>query len=622
MCGIIGVASTNRIDVEHRGWLDEGLTDMAHRGPDDSGVWWTPDGRVGLGHRRLAILDVSSLGHQPMFSSCGSVAITFNGEIYNFKELRSELAQTGSSFRTGTDTEVIIHAYLKWGSKCVARLKGMFSFAIFDSASRKVVLCRDRAGEKPMYYRLRQGEIRFSSELKGLLADPHFERELDYDSLDCLLTIGYIPGKQCILKGVRKLPAGHALEFDLPSGIHRQWQYWSLPELVPGAENTAIGELDEQLEELLSRAVSRQLVADVPVGLLLSGGVDSSLVTAMAARNTSKLQTFTVGFKDFERFDETKHASLVANYFGTSHTILEADAVSPDLLPRLAHQYDEPMFDSSVIPTFLVSEKISRHCKVALGGDGGDELFGGYYSASRMALLQQISNTFAGEAVRSISKVVYEAYPSFARGSDFLRMLRVDAKSDLPLFAPKLDRARRANLGRGRPEWHQVGEELIADRTPSYADALQRITRFDFCNYMAEDILVKLDRASMLNSLEIRSPFLDVDLVEFAFSKVPSSLKARPLSRKILLKRLAARILPPGFDLKRKQGFGIPLGHWLQRGQWRTFVEEVLLDQGCMFDRVEVQRILSMKGARHPMKEQLFGLTLFELWRRDFRISI
>ncbi len=308
MCGLVGIASLS--PAPDRTWLAAGRDAMTHRGPDDAGEWWSNDGRVGLAHRRLSILDLSPAGHQPMRDELRGLTIVFNGEIYNFRELRAELEQRGYGFRTSSDTEVLLAAYDVWGTECLSKLNGMFAFALYDARRQTVFLARDRAGEKPLFYHLAQGTLHFASELKVLLADPSLPRRINPDSLDCYLAMGYVPGERCILQGYNKLPPAHALSFDLQRGTAKVWRYWQVPDLTPEA---AAGQVDElglldELEALLEDSVRRQLVADVPVGVLLSGGVDSSLITAMAVRASNKVKTFTIGFPGHGSLDETEHA--------------------------------------------------------------------------------------------------------------------------------------------------------------------------------------------------------------------------------------------------------------------------------------------------------------------------
>jgi len=624
MCGIIGIASPSPNDSHD--WLIAGRDAMAHRGPDDAGVWWSADGRVGLGHRRLAIIDLSPAGHQPMHDVMGLFTIVFNGEIYNYRDLQQELAAKGHTFRSHSDTEVILAAYREWGANCLARLNGMFAFALYDATQQTLFLARDRAGEKPLFYMLADGELRFASELKGLLADPGSPRRINPEALDLYLAMGYVPGDRCMVQGMNKLPPAHALLFDLAKGSTRIWRYWQLPEPpTPSNADSRDGQgLLDELETLLEDAVRRQLVADVPVGVLLSGGVDSSLITAMAVRASSQVKTFTVGFTGFGKYDETEHARLIARHFGTEHIELNAGHVSTDLLPMLARQYDEPMVDSSMIPTYLVSQLVRQHCTVALGGDGGDELFGGYAHYDRLLWKKEKIDWIPMALRRAIAFAAGAMLPWGFRGRNWLQALGYDLNRGLPLIATFFDGDARRQLMGGKTDapWPLVAERIWGSRVPVANDLLQRVTRMDFENYMAEDILVKVDRASMLNSLELRAPLLDYRIIEFAFGRVPSNMKATLSQRKILLKKLAARLLPPEFDLQRKQGFSIPLSDWLKRGPWRDYFNEILLDEQCLFDKKTVTGLFH--GQDHGMNnnERLFGLMLFELWRREYHITM
>lgn len=621
MCGIVGIASTT--SLVQRAWLASGRDAMTHRGPDDAGEWWSADGRLGLAHRRLSIIDLSPAGHQPMHDASGALSIIFNGEIYNFADLRDDLIARGHGFQSHSDTEVILAAYREWGTQCLARLNGMFAFALYDARQQTVFLARDRAGEKPLFYHQAGGVLRFASELKALLADPALPRRIAPEALDCYLAMGYVPGDRCMLQGFNKLPPAHALLFDLQTGQSRLWRYWQLPELDAATQGPADKDaLLDDLEALLEDAVRRQMMADVPVGVLLSGGVDSSLITAMAVRASSQVQTFTIGFPGHGKLDETEHARLIARHFGTRHTELMAGDATADLLPRLARQFDEPMVDSSMIPTFLVSQLVRQHCTVALGGDGGDELFGGYGHYSRLQWLQQKLGPIPRPLRKGAALAAEKLLPTGVKGRKWLQGLGVDLDNGLPLIASYFDAAMRKRLLAAQPGWPLFAESVFKGRVPVHSDLLQRATRMDFENYLAEDILVKVDRASMLNSLEVRAPFLDCRLIEFAFGKVPSHLKATVQDKKILLKRLAARMLPPEFDRQRKQGFSIPLGEWLKGGPFRALFNEVLRDSQCGFDAHTVDSLLRGQDKGRSNGERLFALVLFELWRREYGVSL
>jgi asparagine synthase (glutamine-hydrolysing) len=619
MCGIVGIVSNS--PQAQRAWLAIGRDAMTHRGPDDAGEWWSGDGRVGLAQRRLAIIDLSPAGHQPMHDASGTLSIVFNGEIYNFADLRKELIAKGHGFRSHSDTEVILAAYREWGTDCLSRFNGMFAFALFDARQHTVFIARDRAGEKPLFYHQANGVLRFASELKALLADPSLTRRIDPEALDCYLAMGYVPGDRCMLQGFHKLPPAHALLFDLQTGQAKIWRYWQLPELATAQGTLEESALLDELEALLEDAVRRQMVADVPVGVLLSGGVDSSLITAMAVRASSQVQTFTIGFPGHGMLDETEHARLIARHFGTRHTELMAEDATANLLPRLARQFDEPMVDSSMIPTFLVSQLVRQHCTVALGGDGGDELFGGYGHYSRLQWMQKNLGAIPLPLRNGIALAAEKLLPVGVKGRNWLQGLGGDLDKGLPLMASCFDATTRGRLLAAQSGWHAQAENVLRSRVPVHPDLLQRATRMDFSNYLAEDILVKVDRASMLNSLELRAPLLDYRVIEFAFGKVPSHLKATAQDKKILLKRLTARVLPTEFDRQRKQGFSIPLGEWLKGGAFKALFNEVLRDPECSFDAGTVDSLLRGQDKGRSNSERLFALVLFELWRREYGVT-
>jgi asparagine synthase (glutamine-hydrolysing) len=625
MCGIVGIAA--RSSVGRRERLTVGRDAMTHRGPDDAGAWWSDDGCVGLAHRRLAIIDLSPAGHQPMRDASGQLTIAFNGEIYNFRDLRQELVAKGHTFQSQSDTEVILASYREWGVDCLARLNGMFAFALHDAARRSLFLARDRAGEKPLFYAVANGELCFASELKALLADPAFPRSIDREALDLYLAIGYVPGDRCMVQGVNKLPPAHALSFDLERGSARVWRYWQLPEAPDASSDAGVDEdgLLNEFEGLLEDAVRRQLNADVPVGVLLSGGVDSSLITAMAVRASTQVKTFTVGFPGYGKYNETEHARLIARHFGTEHIELNAARIGPDLLPLLARQFDEPMVDSSMIPTYLVSQLVRQHCTVALGGDGGDELFGGYAHYNRLLWTQKKFGWLPKPLRMAVAYGAKALLPTGFKGRNWLQSLRYDLDRELPLIGAFLDPSERRQMMNGaaadRP-WPLVAESVRRARVPATIDLLQRATRMEFADYMAEDILVKIDRASMVNSLELRAPLLDYRIVEFAFGRVPSWLKTTDSQRKILPKRLAAKLLPPQFDRQRKQGFSIPLHDWLKAGPWREYFHEILSQRHGLFDKRATARLMQGLDRGCANQERLFGLVLFELWRQEYRMTM
>ena len=622
MCGIVGYVSINK--PCSTALLLEMRDSLRHRGPDDADAWSSEDGLVALAHRRLAIIDLSPAGRQPMADSGGRLQIVFNGEIYNYQEVRRELETRNHIFHTASDTEVILEAYLEWGDDCLRRLNGMFAFALYDRTRRRLLLARDRAGEKPLFYRHDNGTVTFASELKALLTDPSCPRALDVEALDFYLAFGYVPGDRCLLNGIHKLPQGHALAFDLSSGDARISRYWELPQ--PASETVeSDDDLVAELEAILLDSVRLRLIADVPVGIMLSGGVDSSLVVAMAARVSSRrVKTFNISFPGYGGFDEAPYAREVARHFDTEHVELAAEMATLDLLPELARQYDEPIADSSMVPTYLVSRLIRREATVALGGDGGDELFGGYWQHTWVQQQARMGGWIPRPAKRLARSAVSRLLPVGTIGRNYLFGLTADWPMNVVQFNVFFDEDARyrllAPLGaarprRGLPEAYKAG--LCADRD----SPLQQATALDFRTYLVDDILVKVDRASMLCSLEVRAPFLDPRLIEFAFGKVPDRLRATAHERKILSRRLAERLLPPTLDLKRKQGFALPLRKWL-KGDWGRYIEDVLTGgEADLFDRRVVRQLLTGQRGGFSNMQRLFALAMVELWRREYRIT-
>jgi asparagine synthase (glutamine-hydrolysing) len=595
---------------------------LRHRGPDDAGSWWSPDRRVGLAMRRLAIIDLSPGGHQPMADATGNCWITFNGEIYNFKEVRRDLERLGHVFRTASDTEVILQAYAQWGIDCLERLNGMFAFGLCDLTRRRLLLARDRAGEKPLFYRHDPRGLLFASELKALMTDPSFPREIDREALRQYLAFGYVPAPLCILRGVRKVSPAHWLTYEWESGRLETRSYWALP--GPGGPAVEDGELEAELERLLFDSVRMRLVADVPVGVLLSGGLDSSLVTAMAARASSDtIRTFTISFPGHERHDEAPYARIVASHFGTRHTELAAEPATVELLPELARQFDEPLADSSQVPTYLVSRLIRQHAKVALGGDGGDELFGGYLHYGWLER-QRIASQWLPLAIRrAISRTASRLLPLGTKGRNYLVAFDDGIAKCVAHISLFFDSASQARLLGPLGDLPGMAPELLKEefcRRPG--TPLQIATAVDFLTYLPDDILVKVDRASMLASLEVRAPWLDPRIIELAFGRTPDSLRASAGARKILPRRLAERLLPANLDMDRKQGFSIPLARWFG-GEWGPFIESALAaDGGGPFDADMVQELLANQRRGFRNAERLFALTSFELWRRAYRVAV
>ena len=620
MCGIVGYAG-------RAGGLEANLLaamrdTIGHRGPDASGIWSASDGSVVLGHRRLAILDLSDTGAQPMENSRGTSIVVFNGEIYNHEELRRELAAAGIHFNGRSDTEVLLAAYDAWGERCVERLRGMFAFAIYDQSRRMLFMARDRAGEKPLYWAEHRGGLVFASELKALMADPEFPRRLSPEGLAYYLSFGYVPGDKCILDGVHKLMPAHCMSWPLAGGAPKIRRYWDIPPTEP--DETSNGdELTDELQQVLSAAVGEQLVADVPLAVLLSGGVDSSLIAAIAAQaSPQRVRTFTVTLPNHPRLDESRFARSVADYLGTEHVELPLDQSSADLIQKMAAQYDEPIADSSMIPTYLLAKTVSQHCKVVLGGDGGDELFGGYV-AYQSALRRDRLRARLPRRVRSLmAATARRILPSGARGRNALMALGGTAADGIAQSAIWTDPADYSWMSPWLSRRSQVyspthwRRDLVEEARGLPGAAMAA----DFRSYLPEDILVKVDRASMLCSLEVRAPFLDRRVIEFAYERVPGRLQTTLQERKILLKRLAKRLLPPDLDIDRKQGFTVPISKWLTADilqSWRDDCREQI--QSVLSDAA----VLRLIGRRESMagEHSLYAAIMLTTWMRHYGVA-
>jgi asparagine synthase (glutamine-hydrolysing) len=604
MCGICGVVSANgSVDPER---LASMSATLAHRGPDSSGHF--SDGSAALAARRLSIIDLET-GDQPIGNEDGTLHVLQNGEIYNYRELRRELERTGHHFRTHGDTEVLLHLYEEHGDAFAERLRGMFSVAIWDAPRRRLVLARDRFGIKPLYYRNLDGELAFASELRALPRG-----EIDLDAVEGFLAFNSIPAPLTIFREARKLPAGHLLLWE--DGAVRLERF-ARPAPLP-ERNDAQAELVEELRSRLRDSVRAHLVSDVPVGVLLSGGVDSALLAALAAEEIGEpLRTFSIGFEE-RSFDELADARRVAERYGAQHRelVLRPDAAL--LLPALAEAFDEPFADSSALPTYLVSELAASDVKVALSGEGGDELFGGYYTYAADLLAARV-----GGLARLARPVVERLPSSSAKASFDYRAKRFVRAAHLPplerhhgwkeIFSADL----RAELTGRRSAFDPVDLLRARYAETQGANELARLQDVDLGTYLVDDLLVKTDRASMAHSLEARVPYLDTVVTNLALA-LPTRHKVRGLSKKVLLRKAAEPLLPREIVHGKKRGFSIPAAAWL-RGDLEPFARETLsaetLRRQGFFEPHVVRRLLDDHvDGREDLSRQLWGLLAFTLW--------
>ena len=626
MCGIAGLVD-RRGEVDSRAICDAMRDAMAHRGPDDAGTFVDRSGQVALASRRLAIIDLSPAGHQPMLSPCGQLALTFNGEVYNYRELRAELLARGWSPRSQTDTEVILRLYAELGERCLDRLNGMYGLALWDASEETLLLARDRLGKKPLLYaRLPGGGLAFASEIQALLAHPAVSREVCLPAIDYFLRYGYVPAPLTGFAQIAKLPPGCFLRWR--AGEISVARYWEPPAARPRpvSERSAL----QELEELLSDSVKRRMISDVPLGAFLSSGLDSASVVAFMAEHAEQpVKTFTIGFGD-ARYDEVSGARLVAERFGTEHQEFVVEPRAAEILPMLVRHYGEPYADSSALPTYYLAKLTRQHVTVALNGDGGDEVLAGYdrYAAALTAARLERSLPLpaasyalasrllpAGNDLRTPTRRLHRFVSGLAH-SEAERYTRW-----MSVFEPELLAALRTPEFGAATAGSRAGQYLssgIEGRNGTHL--LDTLTRLDLTTYLPGDLLVKADIATMACSLEARSPFLDYRLVEWSCS-LPAQLRLRGRQTKYLLRRLMQRRLPAATLTAPKRGFGVPIAAWL-RGELRQMVQDTLLTPRALLrgyllpDAIEGLVTEHLTG-RADHARQVWALLCLELWHQQ-----
>jgi asparagine synthase (glutamine-hydrolysing) len=620
VCGIAG--KVDRDGAVPAELIERMCERQVHRGPDSRGVF-SADG-VGLGIQRLRVIDLET-GDQPVYNEDRSVVVVLNGEIYNYRELHRELEGRAHSFSTQGDTETIAHLYEEEGPGLVRRLSGMFAFALWDERRRRLLIARDRVGKKPLFYSARGGSLSFASELTALMADEEIPREIDMAAIDCYLAYGYIQAPRSIWRAVKKLPPAHTLTWE--DGRERVERYWSLD--YSRKLDAPLPELEEELRERVGAAVRRRMVADVPLGALLSGGVDSAIVVAeMAAASSRPVKTFSIGFEQDE-YNELPLARLTAERFGTEHEELAVEPNAIEIVPKLIRHYGEPFADSSAIPSFYLAELTRRQVTVALNGDGGDESFAGYlrYVANSLSggldlVPRPLRRGAAAAAGRLLA--IGDARGLRGYGRRFLTSIGEDAPLRYADHLCIFNRAeRRELLGAAATEAiERETADVIAGpwRAASGRDRLDVLLETDVQTYLPGDLLVKMDIASMAYSLEARSPLLDHELMQFAAS-LPARSKARRLGKKWILRRAYRGRVPDQVLDGRKRGFGVPLGAWF-RGELRGFTRDVLLDPATLsrglVGEAPVRALLERHDAGADRSMQIWALLALELWQREF----
>jgi len=623
MCGIAGfIAKTNDRVEEHAAKLDAMCRVIEYRGPDEQGT--AIEGRAAMGMRRLSIIDLAT-GQQPIYNSDRSKLIVFNGEIYNYRELRRELEGRGYRFKTNSDTEAIIHAYDEYGEDCVRLLRGMFAFAIWDLKDQSLFLARDRVGKKPLFYTLTpDGEFVFGSEIKVLLSHDSTKREVDQGALDAYLTFGYVPEELCIFKGIEKLAPGHFLIFK-DGKVHTE-KYWDFEFF----EETLVESEDEIADDLLSRlreAVRVRLLSEVPLGAFLSGGVDSSAVVGLMSQIMDQpVKTFSIGFNE-DSFDELKYARMASRHFKTEHHEFVVSSDFVDIVDDLVWHFDEPFADSSALPTFMVSKLARQYVTVVLSGDGGDELFGGYtrYVTDRgRSGLERLPQTIRQKLLRPLS----EALPHGAHGKNYLFNISLDAAGRYidsishfngprkrRLYSNETRNKMNGSFERGEKLYREIASSVTTD------DAIDNLLYLDSKTYLPSDILTKVDRMSMANSLEARCPLLDHRLIEYVM-RIPSAMKLNGRKTKYIFKKALSTIVPSDILHREKQGFGVPINEWINL-QLKDRIQSDLSDQRSIsrgyFDPKYVNLLLDEhRRGRRDHSHALWTLWMLELWHRRY----
>jgi len=623
MCGILGASfATDSIDEElfHRS-----LKLISHRGPNSSGIWLNDSQKDAFGFQRLSIIDLSSNADQPLSSTCGNYKIIFNGEIYNFQSIKEILIKKNYTFFSTSDTEVLLNAYIEWGFNCLKKIDGMFAFAIYDLKDNHIFIARDISGQKPLYYSQQDKNLIFASEIKCVSMLKTKNSTINLDSLHSYFYSGQIQDNKTIFHNINKLPAAHYAVFDIGTRDFNITNYFPLASKVAKlSKKNLLSDSNKSLktlDNLLNNSVKNCLVSDVPIGVLLSGGLDSSLIASYASSHLKDLKTFSVIFPNHKKYNEQYHALKVADYLNTDHTEISAEDISPDILEDLALYFDEPFSDPSMIPTYILSKYVKKHCTVVLGGDGGDELFGGYPSYIRRLKIYNLTKDIPFFIRSSISTALKALLPNHIKGFSIICGVGENFNKTSTSFDP-LFRSAELELLFNKKYYMNL---TIPEVATHYGEIIKiqdfflRLSIGDFYSFLSEDVLVKVDRASMANSLEVRSPFLSKEIIEFAFTKLHSDLKLKNGTKKIILKSLGKERLPHDFVYERKKGFSFPLGDLLFREDWKEFFEDKIKNfESDIINKSHALKLLQNHLRGRSCERKLFSIVQFICWHERY----
>lgn len=623
MCGIVGQVSLDK-DFLNKDFIQRSLDAIRYRGPDDSNTWTSKCAKVEFGHNRLSIIDLSVSGRQPFEIDDAAVVGVFNGEIYNYLSIRCDLEKLGYSFKSNTDTEVVLRAYWHWGVDCLSRFNGMFSFAIFDNRKSVVFIARDRAGEKPLYYSFSEKVLIFSSELRPMINYGGEVSKISRSGLDSYLTLGYMQGENSIVEGIQKLNPGSYILFDLTSGSLIIKKYWSVVSNKSKSNLYNIEDCISRFEPLIRESVKLRLQADVPIGILLSGGIDSSIIAKYASDLVGEqLNTYTVINPASPSFDESKRAKAISKIINSNHYEIELPKLDLDDFLQTIRKLDEPFSDLSFYPVRKISQEIKKSCTVVLGGDGGDELFGGYNHYRKIYQLSQLKNLIPVRMSNSLFESLSKILP-FGNYYNWLEYLMVKQRNFVPMISRlnnPLERTKLLNFSNDT-----VSESIWNSIQGKNTSSLVENTLIqDFLNFLPNDILWKVDRMSMLSSIEMRAPFLDESIINFAFNELPIRYKVNGSNSKIILNKLFTKLYPSMALPDRKVGFNIPLLDMMDIEEWKELFCRILIDnvEQIMFNKKHILTLIkNLNNKDYRLLNKLMLVLIIQIWLEENVIEI